>query len=348
MVYNLAMWFKKNEKTSDINQKMRYRYNCTKQDLKELENDTTATLHSQYDALAKGTSEGISNMPRLKNAMLEEADLLSDASENFARLSLKTSEQADELRTRVKEAEKVEKRMSKKIRVLPVKPTNAEIDYEEKVTKHFAAGAAFFKLFWFFFIGCFGGVVIETIWCIITRGHYESRVGLIYGPFNLVYGFGALVLTYCLYKYRNRSAMYSFIGGFISGSVVEYLCSFFQEMAFGSTSWDYSSMPYNLNGRICLKYSIFWGILGVFWIKTLYPIMATWILKIPNKIGRPLTKILLVFMIFNSFMSGATVFRWYERTQNKPSTNVFTTYIDKHYPNERMEKIYANLEFKKQ
>lgn len=348
MVYNLAMWFKKKEKTSDINKKIRYRYSYVKQDLKELENDTTATLNSQYDALAKGTAEGISNMPRLKNAMLEEAELLSDASENFARLSLKTREQSDELRTRVKEAEKVEKRMSKKLRVLPVKPTNAEIDYEEKVTKHFAAGAAFFKLFWVFFIGCFGGVVIETIWCIITRGHYESRVGLIYGPFNLVYGFGALVLTYCLYRYRNRSAIYSFIGGFISGSVVEYLCSFFQEMAFGSTSWDYSSMPYNLNGRICLKYSIFWGILGVFWIKTLYPIMATWILKIPNKIGRPLTKILLLFMIFDSFMSGATVFRWYERTQNKPSTNIFTTYIDAHYPNERMEKIYANLKFKKQ
>ena len=75
--------------------------------------------------------------------------------------------------------------------------------------------------------------------------------------------------------------------------------------------------------------------------------MATWILKIPNKIGRPLTKILLVFMIFNSFMSAATVFRWYERTEQKPAENIFETYLDNHYPDERMEKIYANLEFKK-
>ena len=75
--------------------------------------------------------------------------------------------------------------------------------------------------------------------------------------------------------------------------------------------------------------------------------MATWILKIPNKIGRPLTKILLVFMIFNSFMSAATVFRWYERMEKKPADNIFETYLDNHYPDERMEKIYANLEFKK-
>lgn len=339
--------FKKKIKTNDINEKWKYRYTKTSNDLKDLEEITNATLRSQYDALAKGTDEGISNMPKLKNAMLEEADILDTASETFARLSKKTHDQSDEIRTRIKEAEKHERKSKKRFRIAPVKPTNAEIDYEEKITHHFAAGVTFNKLFWVFFIGCFGGVVIETLWCLITRGHYESRVGLIYGPFNLVYGFGALVLTYSLYKYRNRSGIYSFFGGFISGSIVEYLCSFFQELAFGSTSWDYSSMPYNLNGRICLEYSIFWGILGVLWIKTIYPIMATWILKIPNKIGKTLTSLLFAFMIFNSFMSGSTVYRWYERTQGKEASNIFETYIDKHYPDTRMKKIYANLEFKK-
>lgn len=345
-MYNLHM-FKKKIKTNDINEKWKYRYTQTSNDLKDLEEITNATLRSQYDALAKGTDEGISNMPKLKNAMLEEADILDNASETFARLSKKTHDQSDEIRTRIKEAEKHERKSKKRFRITPVKPTNAEIDYEEKITHHFAAGVTFNKLFWVFFIGCFGGVVIETLWCLITRGHYESRVGLIYGPFNLVYGLGALVLTYSLYKYRNRSGIYSFIGGFISGSIVEYLCSFFQELAFGSTSWDYSSMPYNLNGRICLEYSIFWGILGVLWIKTIYPIMARWILKIPNKIGKALTTALLVFMILNSFMSGSTVYRWYQRTQGKEASNIFETYIDNHYPNSRMEKIYANLEFKK-
>lgn len=47
-----------------------------------------------------------------------------------------------------------------------------------------------------------------------------------------------------------------------------------------------------------------------------------------------------------SFMSASVVYRWYQRTQDKPSANIFETYIDEHYPNQRMEKIYANLEFK--
>ena len=45
-----------------------------------------------------------------------------------------------------------------------------------------------------------------------------------------------------------------FFGGIIVGSVVEYICSLGQEIIFGSRSWDYSHMPFNINGRICLLY----------------------------------------------------------------------------------------------
>lgn len=111
--------FNQKEKTNDINEKLKYRYTKTKQDLKDLEEVTDATLHSQYDALAKGTQQGISTMPRLKNAMLEEAELLTDASENYARLSLKARKQSDELKTRVKEAERFERKSNKKLSSCP-------------------------------------------------------------------------------------------------------------------------------------------------------------------------------------------------------------------------------------
>lgn len=251
----------------------------------------------------------------------------------------------DEVETRLKETEKYDRRKKKKLRILPPPPTNAQIDYREKQEAHFAQGMTFYKLFWVFFIGCFAGVVLETIYCLIQRGHYESRVGLIYGPFNLVYGVGALCLSGALYRFRNRGRVFSFVGGFIVGSVVEYACSWFQEVCFGSTSWDYSSMPYNLNGRICLLYSIFWGILGIFWIKDIYPRMAKWILKIPNKVGKPLTWALLVFMVFNSVMTLFTSLRWSARRAGVPAGNAFEAYLDEHYPDERMQKIFANAEF---
>ena len=248
----------------------------------------------------------------------------------------------DEFETRLKE---LEKRATHKFHLVPPAPTNAQIDYAEKRMRHFAQGKSFYKLFWVFFIGCFLGVMVERIWCFVRYGLYEPRVGLIYGPFNLVYGIGAWALTLALYPFRNRGKIFSFIGGALVGSAVEYACSWFQEMVFGSVSWDYSSQPFNLNGRICLLYSIYWGVLGVLWIKELYPRMAKVILKIPNKVGKPLTFVLLIFMVFNTVMTGLTTLRWMERCQGKPADNAFEVYFDEHYPNERMESILSNLVF---
>ena len=183
------------------------------------------------------------------------------------------------------------------------------------------------------------------MWCLIRNGYLESRSGLVYGPFNLLYGAGAVALTVCLYRFRNRSGWISFLGGMLVGTVVEYLCSWGQEALFGSRSWDYSAMPFNLNGRVCLLYSVFWGVLGVFWIKDLYPRMAQLILKIPNKIGKILTVAVTVFLIFNSVVSLLAVDRWSERVAGQAPSNSLEELLDERFPNERMESIYANMDF---
>ncbi|MEG1850039.1 MAG: hypothetical protein RR197_05725, partial [Oscillospiraceae bacterium] len=64
--------------------------------------------------------------------------------------------------------------------------------------RSFASGLNLYKLFWVFFIGCFLGVVLETAWFLLTRFQLVNRTGLIYGPFNLIYGFGAVLMTLSL------------------------------------------------------------------------------------------------------------------------------------------------------
>lgn len=302
-------------------------------------------LRRQMDVLAADERMDDAQKAAFYAEIRDELVLLRKRRDLMAKKLQAFNELIDEVETRLKETEQYDRRKKKKVRILPPAPTNAQIDYREKQEAHFAQGMTFYKLFWVFFIGCFAGVVLETIYCLIQRGHYESRVGLIYGPFNLVYGIGALCLSGALYQFRNRGRVFSFVGGFVVGSVVEYACSWFQEVCFGSTSWDYSNMPYNLNGRICLLYSIFWGILGIFWIKDIYPRMAKWILKIPNKVGKPLTWVLLVFMVFNSVMTLFTSLRWTARREGAEPRNAFEAYLDEHYPDERMQKIFANAEF---
>ena len=168
-----------------------------------------------------------------------------------------------------------------------------------------------------------------------------------YGPFNLLYGVGAVVLTLFLYQFRNRGAWLSFFGGAIVGSLVEYICSWGQELIFGSRSWDYSNVPFNLNGRICLLYSMYWGILGVLWIKMFYPVITKWILKLPNKIGILATWAATIFLIFNVAMSVLSMARWTQRRADIPPSNSIWEFFDAQFPDQRMEHIYANMKFSK-
>lgn len=269
------------------------------------------------------------------------SDSLKRATANIAKSLSLTYVVSDELNARRNDIRK----QGKKHKLISSTPANATIDYTESSSEHFAKGLNLYKLLLICFVGSFVGVVIEMLWCLITNGYIESRSGLVYGPFNLLYGIGAVALTVCLYKFRNRGAWISFLGGTIVGSVVEYICSWGQELIFGSRSWDYSHMPFNINGRICLLYSVFWGFLGVLWIKNIYPRMAKWILKIPNRIGKIITWILVVFFVFNAFMSCVSMYRWSQRSEGVAATNSFWEFIDERFPDERMKKVYANMEF---
>ncbi len=247
----------------------------------------------------------------------------------------------DEVSARLKDV----KKSRRKKKLIPAAPANAYIDRAEQKAKHFAQGINLYKLLLVCFVGSFVGVVIELLWCMARYGRFESRSGLVYGPFNLLYGAGAVLLTVTLYRFRNRGSWVSFVGGMIAGSVLEYVCSWGQELVLGSRSWDYSDMPFNLNGRICLLYGFFWGFLGVFWIKNIYPRMASAILKLPNRAGKILTWAFTVFFAVNIIMTGLSLYRWSERVDGQPASNGVEQILDARFPDERMQRIFPNMVF---
>lgn len=258
---------------------------------------------------------------------------------NMMKAYFKLFGSADELSSRYRETKR------KHHKFIPSLPANALIDYKEKTNKHFASGLNFYKMFLICFMGSFVGVVVELIWCLLKNGYLESRAGMVYGPFNPLYGFGALALTSALYKFRNRNGWISFFGGFFVGSFAEYFCSWGQEFVLGSRSWDYSNVPFNINGRICLLYSVFWGILGYFWIKCIYPAVSMLILKIPDRAGKIITWLLFAFFVFDAVVSLIAMFRWSQRLSGVAASNWFWEFIDMRFTNERMSKIYANMNF---
>lgn len=225
----------------------------------------------------------------------------------------------------------------------------AKLDEEKRLEEAkeragvFAVGCSFYKLVCLFFLGSFLGDITETIFCYVTAGELMSRSSVVYGPFSIVWGFGCVLLTAILYQYRTRSDGYIFLFGTVLGGAYEYFCSVFTELVFGTVFWDYSKIPFNLGGRINLLYCFFWGIAAVVWLKVLYPLFSGWIEKIPKKAGIVLTWIMIVFMIFNMTVSAFAMARYSVRnaTGAEASTGL-DMFMDEHFPDERMERIYPN------
>lgn len=292
-------------------------------------------LHPFYDEIT--SSEAPEQYEDAVNARLRS---YKRASSNIFKAYKRTVSISGELSARWNDLMK-----SRKKRIIPAPPSNAVIDLAESNSEHFAQGLSIYKLMLLCYFGSFVGVIIETLWCLLTRGYIESRAGLVYGPFNLLYGTAAVALTVALYRFRNKSRWISFFVGMLVGSIVEYACSWGQELIFGSRSWDYSHMPFNLNGRICLLYAVFWGILSALWVKSLYPRIAKLILKIPNRAGKIFTWIFAAFFVFNAVVTVLAVFRWSQRIDLIEPSNAFWKFIDLRFPDERMGRIFANMNF---
>jgi len=117
-----------------------------------------------------------------------------------------------------------------------------------------------------------------------------------------------------------------------------------QEKAFGTISWDYSNLMFDINGRTSLLHCTYWGIGGILYITYVEPLMQ--VLKqnlmIEQKGLKFFTTICAIFMTFNIFISCASATRQTERRRNIPPKNQFDIFLDEYYPDEYMDRIYTN------
>ena len=211
---------------------------------------------------------------------------------------------------------------------------------ERTTVSPFARGASFYSILLLFFIGGVAGDLAETIFCRLKMGWWMSRSSVVWGPFSIVWGLALAAATLFLYKYRDRSASFFFVAGTLLGGLYEYLCSVFTELVFGTVFWDYSAIPFNLGGRINLLYCFFWGFAAVAWFRGLYPILARWIAKIPPRPGKAVVWLLIAFMSVNMAVSGLALARYSARAAGEPADAAWEQYMDAHYGDDVMERIY--------
>ena len=124
-------------------------------------------------------------------------------------------------------------------------------------------------LFIWFIIYSFFGWVYESLWASFNEKQWVNR-GFLSGPVIPIYGFGALLILFCLLRYYEDPVVI-FVFGVIITSALEYFVSFLLEKIFHNKWWDYSNKKYNINGRICLQNSLAFGVLSLIIIYVVTP-----------------------------------------------------------------------------
>ncbi len=184
---------------------------------------------------------------------------------------------------------------------------------------------SFWRILAYFIIYSVIGFVLETLFGFATEGIIESRKSFLYGPFCGVYGLGAVVMIITLTHFK-KSNLKLLAGGVVVGSIVEYAVSFFGEKLFNVKWWDYSSEPLNINGRICVYYSIIWGVLAIILLSIVNPQIDKFLdfikRKIPGKYLKAVEETILALIVIDFLVSVYAMIAFYARTVVKYDIDV--------------------------
>lgn len=197
-------------------------------------------------------------------------------------------------------------------------------------------------LLWLFVIGAFLGDMVETVFCRVTAGVWMSRSSLVWGPFSVVWGLALALSTVLLRNCENKSDSAIFAFGVFMGGAYEYVCSAVGELLFGVIFWDYSGFKFNIAGRVNLLYCFFWGIAAVVWLRLGYPLVAKGMDLVRRHVKPWMTILLAIFMAVNMSLSGLALARYNSRTDGITPRNQLEVFLDEHFDNARMERVYPN------
>ena len=157
------------------------------------------------------------------------------------------------------------------------------------------------EVFLYFIVASFLGYTAEVIKCSISYKKLVNR-GFLFGPICPIYGVGFVLITWLLTKYENDLIILFLMGALIT-STVEYYTSYILEVIFHNRWWDYSYRKDNINGRICLKNSILFGIGTCFIIKILNPLLYQLRSHLADKFIIIIGTIFLVIFILDMIFS---------------------------------------------
>lgn len=201
------------------------------------------------------------------------------------------------------------------------------------------------EVFWLFMLGNVLGVVIEGCWCRFRHGKWETHVVALWGPFNIVYGFGIAAFYLGCTALRTKAAWLRMGALAFLGSTVEYLCGWVIRVGIRMRAWDYTNHFLNLQGLISLKMTLMWGMLGMLFDRFLYFPLRTLLPSVTGHGWQISCVLLSAFMAINLLCTAICIIRWAMRHRGRPPMGRIGRFIDQRCPDNWMERKFCNWRF---
>ena len=202
----------------------------------------------------------------------------------------------------------------------------------------------FSDLFWLFLIGSVMGVVIEGLFCLITKGKWESHVISAYLPFNALYGMGAVLFYVGVVKLKEKNLWIRVLFMTFTATFLELICGLLLKYGLGMRAWNYSHNFLNYKGLVCLKFSLAWAIAAFCFCK-LYPYINRFLIKIRNKKQKCFCVICSVVLAMDMSLAGISIVRWSDRHYGFKAETKFENEVDIEAPDEWMESRFMDWHF---
>lgn len=206
------------------------------------------------------------------------------------------------------------------------------------------ARLGWYELFFLFISSAFLGDLFETVFVYLRTGVLMSRSSLLYAPLSLVWGLGAVLMTLVLTPLARKGTGALFAGGVVLGGGFEYLASWMLEKTTGRLFWDYSRMPFNLDGRTNLLFALFWGAAGVFWVRLTAPWLLGWLGRVPRRTGQALAMTAVLLLTVDMSLSAAALLRMEERSRGLTASNRVEQVLDTWYTDDLLAHRYRNMQ----
>ena len=160
----------------------------------------------------------------------------------------------------------------------------------------------------YFFVYGFLGWCTEVIFAAFKQHRFVNR-GFLNGPICPIYGVGVTLVIACLEAFQSNLLLL-YISSVILVTVLEGVTGWAMDKLFHNKWWDYSKLPFNIGGYVCLLFSLIWGVACVFIVYFVHPLIHQVLSLIPHTAGIALIAILGIALLSDMIVTTSAIVKF--------------------------------------